>query len=210
MDLVLTQVEGLQQPFAEPHPAYVLIELADTENADVLADLLEKVIGEALERELCQDAVLSASLSQLESLWRLREEISEAQRMDGPHLKHDISLPIARIPEFMETAQARLRQVSGDARLFIFGHFGDGNLHYNVSRPQGADRSWAHDWHERVADAIFEEVAAYGGSISAEHGIGQLKQDAFYRHKDPMQIEIMKQIKALLDPKGIMNPGKLL
>ncbi len=210
LDLVLANVDGMQQPFEQRHPAYVLIELADTANEQGLEQLLEEVIGQALEQDLCQDAVVSASLAQLQALWRLREEISEAQRADGPHLKHDISLPIEQIPAFMQSAPERLKQVSGDCRLFVFGHFGDGNLHYNVSRPLGADKAWAHDWEERIARVIFDEVMSYGGSISAEHGIGQLKRSEFYRHKDPLQLALMAQIKQMFDPNGIMNPGKLL
>lgn len=210
LGLVLAQVEGVQQPFAERHGGYVLIELADTADEGALTTLLEDVIGRALEEGLCGDAVVSASLAQLQALWRLREEISEAQRADGPHLKHDISLPIERIPEFLETAEQRLRTVSPDCRLFIFGHFGDGNLHYNVSRPAGADRGWAAQWEGPVSDAVFAEVAEYGGSISAEHGVGQLKRHAFHHYKDPMQLRLMLQIKQVFDPNGIMNPGKLL
>lgn len=210
LDLVLTHVDGMQQPFEQRHPAYVLIELADTAGEEALQALLEDVIGQALEQSLCHDAVVSSSLAQLQALWRLREEISEAQRADGPHLKHDISLPIERIPQFMQTAEQCVRAVSPDCRLFIFGHFGDGNLHYNVSRPQGADRAWAAQWETRIADAVFDEVMAYQGSISAEHGIGQLKRHAFQHHKDPMQQQLMQQIKQVFDPHGIMNPGKLL
>ncbi|NYT23940.1 FAD-binding oxidoreductase [Alcaligenaceae bacterium] len=210
LSLVLAQVEGMQQPFDERHGGYVLIELADTADEAALQALLEDVIGRALEQGLCQDAAVSASLAQLQALWRLREEISEAQRADGPHLKHDISLPIERIPEFIETAERRLRTVSPDCRLFIFGHFGDGNLHYNVSRPEGADKGWAKEWEGRIADTVFAEVAEYGGSISAEHGIGQLKRHAFHHHKDSMQIRLMLQIKQIFDPNSIMNPGKLL
>ena len=210
LELVLTQVDGMHQPFGERHAGYVLIELADTGNEEALQAMVEEVIGQALEASLCQDAVVSASLSQLHELWRLREEISEAQRADGPHLKHDISLPIERIPAFLDTAERRVRQVSAECRLFVFGHFGDGNLHYNVSRPEGADRGWAKEWESRIADAVFEEVMRYEGSISAEHGIGQLKRHAFHHHKDPMHLRLMLQIKQIFDPNSIMNPGKLL
>lgn len=210
LGLVLTQVEGMQQPFDARHGGYVLIELADTADEAGLQAMLESVIGRALEDGLCQDAAVSASLAQLQALWRLREEISEAQRADGPHLKHDISLPIEQIPAFMESAERRLRAVSADCRLFVFGHFGDGNLHYNVSRPAGADKAWAAEWEGRVADAVFAEVDEYGGSISAEHGIGQLKRHAFHHYKDPMQLRLMLQIKQMFDPNSIMNPGKLL
>lgn len=210
LELVLTQVEGMQQPFDARHGGYVLIELSDTADEAALQAMLESVIGQALEDGLCQDAAVSASLAQLQALWRLREEISEAQRADGPHLKHDISLPIEQIPAFMESAERRLRAVSADCRLFVFGHFGDGNLHYNVSRPASADKAWAAEWEGRVADAVFAEVDEYGGSISAEHGIGQLKRHAFHHYKDPMQLRLMLQIKQMFDPNSIMNPGKLL
>ena len=168
------------------------------------------MIGAALERGLCLDAAVSASLAQLQALWKLREEISEAQRADGPHLKHDVSLPIERIPEFMESAEARVRALFPDIRPFIFGHFGDGNLHYNLSRPAGADRDWVAVHGEAITDAVLDEVNRYGGSISAEHGIGQLKRAHFLHSKDPLELRLMRQIKAVLDPAGIMNPGKLL
>ncbi len=210
LDLVLAHAEGVQEPFAQRYPGYVLVELADTADEAALNTLLENVIGTALERGLCLDAAVSASLAQLQALWKLREEISEAQRADGPHLKHDVSLPIERIPEFMESAEARVRALYPDIRPFIFGHFGDGNLHYNLSRPAGADRDWAAVHGAAVTDVVLDEVNRYGGSISAEHGIGQLKRDHFLHSKDPLELRLMREIKAVLDPAGIMNPGKLL
>jgi len=208
--LVLRHAEGVQEPFAQRYPGYVLVELADSIDEAALNALVEDVIGAALERELCLDAVVSASLAQVHALWKLREEISEALRADGPHLKHDISLPIERIPEFMETAEARLRQAFPDLRPFLFGHFGDGNLHYNLARPEGAPTDWAAREGDPVTDLVFDEVIRYGGSISAEHGIGQLKRDHFLHTKDPLELRLMRDIKRLLDPAGIMNPGKLL
>ncbi|WP_338880263.1 FAD-binding oxidoreductase [Achromobacter veterisilvae] len=210
LDLVLAHAEGVQEPFTQRYPGYVLVELADTADEAALNTLLENVIGTALERGLCLDAAVSASLAQLQALWKLREEISEAQRADGPHLKHDVSLPIERIPEFMESAEARVRALYPDIRPFIFGHFGDGNLHYNLSRPAGADRDWAAVHGAAVTDVVLDEVNRYGGSISAEHGIGQLKRDHFLHSKDPLELRLMREIKAVLDPAGIMNPGKLL
>ena len=191
-------------------PAYVLVELADSADEAALNALLESVIGQALEDELCLDAVVSASLAQLQGLWKLREEISEAQRADGPHLKHDVSLPIERIPDFMASAQARLQAQFSGIRPFVFGHFGDGNLHYNLSRPAGAPRDWAATQGAAITDAVLDEVNRYGGSISAEHGIGQLKRDHFLHSKDPLELRLMREIKRLVDPAGIMNPGKLL
>lgn len=210
VDLVLTHAQGVQEPFAQRYPAYVLMELADTTDEAALNALLETVVGEALERELCLDAAVSASLGQLQALWKLREEISEAQRADGPHLKHDVSLPIERIPAFMESAEARLRAFNADVRPFIFGHFGDGNLHYNLSRPAGAPREWAAQEGAEITDIVLDEVHRYGGSISAEHGIGQLKRDHFLHIKDPLELRLMREIKRVFDPAGIMNPGKLL
>ncbi|MDQ6214559.1 FAD-binding oxidoreductase [Achromobacter insolitus] len=210
LDLVLAHAAGVQEPFGQRYPAYVLVELADTADEAALNGLVENVIGTALERGLCLDAAVSASLAQLQALWKLREEISEAQRADGPHLKHDVSLPIERIPDFMESAEARVRALYPDIRPFIFGHFGDGNLHYNLSRPAGADRDWVAVHGEAITDAVLDEVNRYGGSISAEHGIGQLKRDHFLHSKDALELRLMREIKAVLDPAGIMNPGKLL
>ena len=210
LDLVLAHAAGVQEPFDQRYPAYVLVELADTADEAALTGLVENVIGTALERGLCLDAAVSASLAQLQALWKLREEISEAQRADGPHLKHDVSLPIERIPDFMESAEARVRALYPDIRPFIFGHFGDGNLHYNLSRPAGADRDWVAVHGAAITDAVLDEVNRYGGSISAEHGIGQLKRDHFLHSKDALELRLMREIKAVLDPAGIMNPGKLL
>ncbi|WP_144631875.1 FAD-binding oxidoreductase [Bordetella genomosp. 13] len=210
VDLVLRHAQGVQEPFAQRYPGYVLVELADSVDEAALNALVEQVIGEALEKELCLDAAVSASLAQVQALWKLREEISEAQRADGPHLKHDVSLPIERIPEFMVSAEARVRAVSADLRPFIFGHFGDGNLHYNLSRPAGAPADWAAREGAAITDVVLDEVNRYGGSISAEHGIGQLKREHFLHSKDPLELRVMRDIKRVLDPKGIMNPGKLL
>jgi len=210
VDLVLTHAQGVQEPFAQRYPGYVLMELADTADEDALNALLENVMGAALERELCLDAAVSTSLAQLQALWKLREEISEAQRADGPHLKHDISLPIEQIPAFMQSAEQRVRAAYPDIRPFIFGHFGDGNLHYNLSRPAGAPREWAAQQGDAVTDIVLDEVNRYGGSISAEHGIGQLKRDHFLHSKDPLELRLMRDIKRLFDPAGILNPGKLL
>lgn len=210
LDLVLKHAEGVQPPFAERYPAYVLVELADTADEASLNALLESAIGDALEGGLCLDAAVSSSLAQLQAMWKLREEISEAQRADGPHLKHDISLPIEAIPVFMERMEQRLLRLDAAIRPFIFGHFGDGNLHYNLSRPEGAPREWAAEQGEAVTAEVLDEVVRHGGSISAEHGIGQLKREYFHRYKDPVELRLMVRIKRLLDPAGIMNPGKLL
>lgn len=209
MDMVLAQVEGVRIPFGERHPGYVLIELADTVDESALRTLVETVMGEAIERELCVDVALSESIAQITSMWRLREEISEAQRADGPHLKHDVSLPITSIPAFLASTQERIGKLHADVRLIVFGHFGDGNLHYNMSRPVGAPADFFVQHGDELTAAVLDEVAHYGGSISAEHGIGQLKRDYFLRYKDPLEVRLMREIRKCLDPQGIMNPGKI-
>jgi FAD/FMN-containing dehydrogenase len=186
-----------------------LIELADTVDETALRELVETVIGEALERELCVDAAVSESIAQVNSMWRLREEISEAQRADGPHVKHDVSLPIASIPAFIASAGERIDKHHAGVRLIVFGHFGDGNLHYNLSRPTGAPRDFFKLHAEGLTAQVLDEVARYGGSISAEHGIGQLKREYFSRYKDPLEIRLMREIRKVFDPHGIMNPGKI-
>jgi FAD/FMN-containing dehydrogenase len=209
VEMVLAQVEGVREPFAGRHPAYVLIELADTVDETALRALVETVMGEALERDLCVDAAVSESMAQVESMWRLREEISEAQRADGPHLKHDVSLPIASIPAFLTSAGERIERHHSGVRLIVFGHFGDGNLHYNLSRPSGAPRDFFAHHGEGLTGEVLDEVARYDGSISAEHGIGQLKREYFHRYKDPLDIRLMREIRERFDPHGIMNPGKI-
>jgi FAD/FMN-containing dehydrogenase len=209
VEMVLAQVEGLHEPFAERHPAYVLIELADTVDEAALRALVETVMGEALERGLCVDAAVSESMAQVDSMWRLREEISEAQRADGPHLKHDVSLPIASIPAFLASAGERIDRHHQGVRLIVFGHFGDGNLHYNLSRPTGAPGDFLAQHGEGLTAEVLDEVARYDGSISAEHGIGQLKREYFMRYKDPLEIRLMREIRDRFDPHGIMNPGKI-
>ncbi|MBS0495397.1 MAG: hydroxyacid dehydrogenase, partial [Proteobacteria bacterium] len=210
LGLVLETTEGVQDPFTQRYPAYVLVEFADTTDEAGLGVLLESVMDAALERELCLDAVVSSSIAQLNGLWRLREEIPEAQRVNGAHLKHDISLPIERLPEFMTAMEARLQSLCPGVRLFVFGHFGDGNLHYNLSRPLGAAEDWASTQGHELTDAVLEQVMQFGGSISAEHGIGQLKRNAFHQYKAPLDLQLMRAVKAVFDPAGIMNPGSLL
>ena len=207
--LVLQHAHGVRKPFPDAYPGYVLLELADTGDAQALEALMEKAITAAIEQEVCVDAILSASLSQVEEFWKLREEISEAQRADGPHLKHDISLPIEAIPQFMAETEAKIAQAHPGLRLFVFGHFGDGNLHYNISRPEGTAANYFAENGTAVTDLVLDEVMKFGGSISAEHGIGQLKREHFLHTKAALDLRLMRGIKNVFDPKGIMNPGKV-
>jgi FAD/FMN-containing dehydrogenase len=210
LELVLGVTPTLRRPFAEAHAGYVLIEVADSGEEGPLQALLEEALGEAFERECCADIAVASSLAQANALWQLREDISEAQRVDGAHLKHDVSLPIGRIPEFMEAARRRLFAAFPDLRLFVFGHVGDGNLHYNVSRPLGAAPDYFSSCGTAVTEIILDEVAQQDGSFSAEHGIGQLKRKHLRMYKSPLEIRLMEDLKRTFDPKGIMNPGKIL
>ncbi|MGK9063790.1 FAD-binding oxidoreductase [Stutzerimonas chloritidismutans] len=210
VDFVLRHVDGCSDPFAEAHPWYALIELSDAQPRAPLNDLLEAGLGDALERGRIRDAVLAGSEAQVASLWAMREGISEAQNHEGPSLKHDISVPVSCIPEFIErTDQALLERFPG-VRIVTYGHVGDGNLHYNISKPLASDDATFKARQAAITDVIYDATAAYNGSISAEHGLGQAKREAAMRYKDPVELDLMRTLKHTLDPQGLMNPGKVL
>ncbi len=210
VEFVLRHVAGCSDPFAEAHPWYVLIELSDTQSDAPLNDLLEAGIGEALEREWVADAVLASSEAQVAALWAMREGISEAQNHEGPSLKHDISVPVSCIPEFIETTDRRLLERFPGVRIVCYGHVGDGNLHYNISKPVGTDDEVFKAQQEAVMELIYDATTGLQGSISAEHGLGQAKRAAARHYKNPLELELMRAVKMTFDSKGIMNPGKVL
>ncbi|WP_028134942.1 FAD-binding oxidoreductase [Bradyrhizobium japonicum] len=198
----------VRDPLAEKHPWYVLMELSSP--GDDARTPLETILARAMEEEIVDDAVIASSLAQRNNFWKLREEMSAAQKPEGGSIKHDISVPVAAVPAFIAEADAAVVKLIPGARPVPFGHLGDGNLHYNVSQPVGADTAdYLARWHE-VNAVVFEIVLRMGGSISAEHGIGVLKRDELPDVKDKTAIELMRAIKAMLDPHGIMNPGKVL
>jgi FAD/FMN-containing dehydrogenase len=160
---------------------------------------------------LLLDATLASSLTQQKDFWRLRESYSEAQRPEGDSIKTDVSVPTQKIPEFIKRADAAVAAINKDARPVPLSHFGDGNVHYNVSQPVGWPKGKfnAEQW-KPIANAIHAIVLEFGGSISAEHGVGQMKRDELARIKDPVALDLMRRIKASFDPKGILNPGKVL
>src|SRR5690606_4222909 len=170
----------------------------------------ETVLEQALEAGEALDAVVAENMSQGAALWHLRESIPLAEALAGKSIKHDISVPISRIAEFVETTNARLQQRFPGVRHVIFGHLGDGNLHYNVSRPIGHGEAEFLALQPAIYELVHDSVSEHGGSISAEHGIGQLKCGELTRYKSPVELELMRTIKRALDPAGIMNPGKLL
>ena len=205
LDLVLRHIPDTREPFAEHHAWQVLIELNDARADAPLAEWLEAALAGAVEANEVLDAVIAQSEAQCAALWRLREEISEAQRREGKNVKHDISVPISRIAAFIEKCDGALRQVFPEISLVCFGHLGDGNLHYNCGLPaQGLMNA------EAINQIVYAHVDEFGGSISAEHGLGQLKRDQITKHKSPLALNMMRQLKHALDPDNIMNPGKVL
>jgi FAD/FMN-containing dehydrogenase len=188
----------------------VLCELASTREDPGLRTILEAALEDAMGAGLVLDAVLAASLAQRNALWRMRESVPEAQRAEGASIKHDVSVPVAALPDFLAEATAAVLAIVPDGRMVAYGHVGDGNLHFNVSEPAGGDRGAFVAREPEIQAAVQALVSRFRGSISAEHGIGRLKRDALARHKSPVALETMRAIKRAIDPKGIMNPGKIL
>ena len=203
-------VAGARDPFGEPHAWYVLAEATLAASDDGFTARFEAALAAAIERGLVEDAVTAASGAQRDALWRLRETIPEAQAKEGASLKHDISVEPERLPAFIEEGRALLERLSPGARLVAYGHLGDGNLHYNFSEPAGGDGGKLASQADAIRRAVHDLVAAHGGSISAEHGIGQSKVGELERYEDPVALELMRAVKRALDPLGIMNPGKVL
>ena len=198
----------VRDPLERKHRWYVLMELSSPR--DDARATLEAILGKGLEDGIVDDAVIAANLSQRQGFWKLRDEMSAAQKPEGGSIKHDISVPVVAVPDFIAQADAAVVKLIPGARPVPFGHLGDGNIHYNVSQPIGGDTAdFLGRWHE-VNAVVFEIVLKMGGSISAEHGIGVLKRDELPEVKDKVAIELMRAIKAMLDPRGIMNPGKVL
>jgi D-lactate dehydrogenase (cytochrome) len=213
-DLCLTLVErhfeGQRSPFAARHPQYVLLELSDHEGEGHATGLAEGLIAAALDTGRVRDAVVAQSMTQARALWSLRELISEAQTHEGKNIKHDIAVPISSIASFVEDTDALLQQRFPGVRMVVFGHLGDGNLHYNVSPPIGAEETRFLAQQPAIYATVHDQVHAFNGSISAEHGIGQLKRAENARYKSAIEMRLMRTLKQALDPLGIMNPGKML
>jgi FAD/FMN-containing dehydrogenase len=209
VELVLRHGAGCRDPLPQIHPWYVLIELSSQARSGLRA-VLEEILAEGLERGLVVDATIAESLDQSKMFWRIRELFGEVQRHEGGSIKHDVSVPVAAVPAFIAEATAAVTKLIPGSRPLPFGHLGDGNIHYNVTQPVGADKAaFLARWDE-VNGAVFEVVGRHGGSISAEHGIGVVKRDLLPKVKDPVAYELMRTLKRTLDPKGILNPGKVL
>ncbi len=207
IDAALAHIPGIVDPLPAPHPWYVLVELGDSDPEPVLRQRAEQAFAESLERGVARDVVLAQSGAQSQALWAIRERMPEAQL---ENVKHDISVPLSLIPEFITRGAAALARAFPGIVIYAFGHAGDGNLHYNVGFADPAANAALMRRRAEVSAVVYEVVDALGGSISAEHGLGQLKRDEIRKHKSALELELMGRLKQALDPDGLMNPGKVL
>ena len=208
--LDVENLPGIADPFPEAHDWYVLMELSTSRPEGSLQESLESLLGEALEAGEVVDAVMAQSLDQRNALWRIREGVPEAQKKAGGSIKHDVSVPVSSVPELIRRATPAVEAALPGVRVIPFGHVGDGNIHYNLSQPKGADKqAFLAEW-ENMNRIVHDIVVGLRGSISAEHGIGKLKKGELAHYKEPLELELMRKIKAALDPMGLMNPGKIL
>ena len=198
-----------RDPLSSPHPWYVLIEVSSQQRTG-LREALEELLAAGHEKGLVQDATIAESLEQAKAFWRIRELFGEVQRHIGASIKHDISVPIAAIPAFIAEADAAVTKFIPGSKTLPFGHVGDGNIHYNVMQPPGMDKKDVLARWDEVNQVVFAVVKKYGGSISAEHGVGVIKRDILKDYKDPVALDLMRGLKTMLDPNGILNPGKVL
>ncbi|MBI1965756.1 MAG: FAD-binding oxidoreductase [Betaproteobacteria bacterium] len=210
LELVLKHIPGTREPLPQPHPWHVLAELADTSDAGPLRGDFERAVAKASDDGLVRDAVIAESTAQSQSLWRLRETIPEASRDEGLLYRHDISLTVSRIPQFIATAGPALEKTFPGVRVICFGHLGDGNLHYNCFVPGRRRGDAAAREATDVNRLVLDIVREFGGSFSAEHGIGQSKRGELAYYKSALELETMRALKRTFDPQGIMNPGKVL
>jgi FAD/FMN-containing dehydrogenase len=209
IEFAIKHAHGIRDPLAGKHPWYVLMEVS-SQHGEGLRESVEQLLADAGAQGLIEDATIAASLDHAKAFWHVRHILPEAQKPEGGSIKADVSVPVAAVPQFLEEASAAAKAIVPGCRPIPFGHLGDGNVHFNVSQPAGADQEeFLARWGE-INDAVNKIVLKYGGSISAEHGIGKLKRDSLAKVKDPVALELMRGLKRMLDPNGILNPGKVL
>jgi FAD/FMN-containing dehydrogenase len=210
LEIVLKHAQGAVRPLNGDHAAYALVELSSAEADADLQGTLEAVLGGAIGDGLVEDATLGASEAQNQALWHLRESLSEVQRLEGGSIKHDVAVPVSRVAVFIDEASAACEAAMPGIRVCAFGHFGDGNIHFNLSQPVGMDKAaFLGEW-ERFNRIVHDIVYRMSGSISAEHGVGLLKRDEILLYKDPVAVDLMRTLKRALDPHNILNPGKVV
>lgn len=210
VEIAVRHVEGVRNPFGDIAPWSVLIEISSPEADGRANAVLEGLLGEAIEDGIVADAAIAQTIQQAKDFWRLREEMSDAQKYEGGSIKHDISVAPAKIPDFIGRANALVEKLCPGARPIPFGHFGDGNVHYNITQPRAMDKAAFLARWEEISTAVHTLVAEMDGSISAEHGIGRMKRTELARIKSPVELDMMRAIKRALDPNGILNPGKVV
>ncbi|WP_296102739.1 FAD-binding oxidoreductase [uncultured Agrobacterium sp.] len=210
VEFTAKHIPGVRDPLETPHPWYALIDISSSDSAGTAQTMVETLLEQGFEAGIVQDAVIASSESQRQALWHMRESMSDAQKPEGGSIKHDVSVPVSHVPAFMDEAESAVLRAIPDARICAFGHMGDGNIHYNISQPVGADKSaFLARWRE-INEIVHGIVLSFGGSISAEHGIGQLKRDELAAIRPAIEMELMRRIKTAFDPAGIMNPGKVV
>ena len=209
LEFVCAHIPDCHDPLTGPSPWYVLVE-ATSGISDTLQDIVQDTIAAALDEGLGCDAVIANSEAQRAHLWRLRESLSEAQKYEGGSIKHDVSVPVKDVPAFLDLAIASVQELVPGIRPVPFGHIGDGNIHFNLSVPKGADNAAYLARWEEVSRVVHDIVWDFSGSISAEHGLGVLKRDEITRYKGEIEMETMRGLKRVLDPNNILNPGKVL
>lgn len=212
LENVIAHNPGSRPPLAEKHPWHALIELVAERGADgSLGELAESVLAAALDAGLIENAVIAANEAQAEAFWTIRDEIAAAERAKGPAVQHDISVPVERMPEFVAAAVSQIEGTWPGTEAIAFGHLGDGNVHFHVIAPPGVEpQAWLESEGERISAQVYDLVTKWGGSISAEHGIGQLKRHELARTADPVHLALLGSVKKALDPQGLLNPGKLV
>jgi D-lactate dehydrogenase (cytochrome) len=210
IDLTSRHIPGVTDPLQKPYSWYVLCELTSARGAEALETVMEEALTSALEDSLVLDAVLSRNERERAALWKIRETIPEAQRIDGANIKHDISVSITALPQFMEQASAWVKANVPDGRLVVYGHVGDGNLHFNLNQAPQSDRDTFLAREPVIKRVLHDLVSEFAGSFSAEHGIGQLKVEELERYASPVELDLMRAVKQALDPNRVLNPGKVL
>lgn len=210
IEFTTRHIDGVRDPLAAHYPWYVLMEIASGRSEDEARAKLETVLAHGMEHGLVTDGAIAEAIRQRADFWRLRESMSDAQIPEGGSIKHDISVPVDAVPAFLKAADRAVLAIEPGARICAFGHLGDGNIHYNISQPVGADKQVFLSLIGVITPAVHAIVREFGGSISAEHGIGQMKRDELAEVKSPVALDLMRRIKRDLDPAGIMNPGKVI
>jgi FAD/FMN-containing dehydrogenase len=210
IEIVVKHAAGARDPLTAPYPWYVLMEVSSSRSQDEAEDTIEAIFGDGFERDLVEDGVRSQSLEQANAFWHLRETLSDIQKQEGGSIKHDVAVPLAKVPELIERGIAAVSAMIPGVRPCPFGHVGDGNIHFNFTQPVGMDKQAFLARWEEVNETVHAIVGELGGTISAEHGIGVLKREMLKGVKSPIELDLMRRVKAAFDPNGIMNPGKVL